>query len=473
MTFVLIMLYVLRRLRKLWFVIVFVITAFPSKSVTISGSEPSYAGRTLEFMTWTDPVSKNEKSVFQLVIDEKGNFSTEVMISETLFCFCDLGIYRGQIILLPDENMKLKLPPVKEKSFEESKNPYFEPVEIWLRANEGSDKSLTNLISRFDNQFYGLNDQYFNQLYLRNLKNYQDTIRIKLDSEFSKYTHPYFLIHRQIRFKSLEAEMARAGREKIIGSLKNIKSDEWDQPAFTSLLNSLLVNTLSNESKAMSGSRIKQWIRDKNMAEFKKWATAFTATTSPLTDLVMLKMMHDAFYSGAFSKPAILQMLRSDYFSQNIYPEIIRISGEVISKITYLEKGSLAPGICLPLLSQSTWCSTDNKKPYLYILFADLDIPVCQEQVKYLKTMTEKTGTNLEILLVISPSPMMNVTDFVAKNQVPGIVVIDHDNYLTGRKFRVRSYPSAFLLDKNHKVLLAPAKTPLDGFEFQFAGINK
>jgi hypothetical protein len=473
MTLVLIMLYVLKRLRKVWFAIVFVISVLPVKSITISGSEPLYAGKTLQFMTLSDPVSNNEKPVFQLIVDEKGNFSTEVRINEVLYCYCDFGIYRGEIILEPDENLKLKLPPVKEKSFEESKNPYFEAVEIWLMVNDGSENSLTNLISRFDSRFYKLTDQYFNQLVLRNLKSYLDTIRLRLDPGFSKYTHSYFLIHRQIRFKSLEAEMTRAGREKIIGSLPAIKSGGWDQPAFSSLLNSLFVNTLSNESKTMAGSRVKQWIRDKNLAEFKKWTATFSGTSSPLTELVMLKMLHDAFYSGVFSKTAILQILKSDFFVQHNYPEISRISREVISKITYLERGSTAPVICLPMLSQLTWCSTDNNKPFLYILFADPDIPVCQEQVKYLKTMAEKTGANLEILLVVSPSSKINLADFLAKNQVPGIVVIDRENYLTGRKFRVRSYPAAFLLDKNQKVLLAPAKTPLDGFEFQFESFKK
>jgi hypothetical protein len=473
MTLVLIMLFVLKRLRKLWFVFVFVIVAFQAKSIIISGSEPSYAGRTLQFMTLTDPVSKNEKPVFQLVIDEKGNFSTEVKISEALYCFYDIGIYRGEIILDPDENLKLKLPAIKEKSFEESKNPYFEPVEIWLLVNDGSDKSLTNLVSRFDARFYKLSDQYFNQLYYRNLKNYLDTIRIKLEPEFAKYSHPYFLIHRQIRFKSIEAEMARAGREKIIGALPSIQSGGWDQPAFNSLLNSLFVNTLSNESKTMAGSGIKQWIRERNLAEFKKWASAFTATTSPLTELVMLKMLHDAFYSGVFSKPAILQLLRSDFFGQHNNPEIVRISNEVISKITYLERGSRAPEICLPLLAQSTWCSTGNTNPYLYILFADLEIPVCQEQVKYMKTLAEKCGTGLQIVLVVSPSIKVNIPEFISKYQVPGLVVTDSKDQKTARNYRVRSYPSAFLLDKNHKVMLAPAKTPLDGFEFQFEGYKK
>jgi hypothetical protein len=473
MTFILIILYILRRARKLLFATVFVSFVLQVKAVSISGSEPSYAGRTLQFATITDPVTKNEKPVFQLIIDEKGNFSTDVTVSEALFCYCDVGIYRCQMILLPDENIKLKLAPVKEKSFEESKNPYFEPVEMWLLVNGGTEKSLTNLISRFDSRFYKLTDQYFNQMYYRNLKNYQDTIRIKLNAEFGKYSQPYFLIHQQIRLKTLETETARSGREKLMGTLKSIQTGGWNQPAFNTLLNSLFVNTLSNESKTMSGSAIKQWIREKNTAEFKKWVTAFTNTASPLTELLMLKMLHDGYYSGVFSKPAILQMLRSDFFSQHENPEIARISREVISKTTYLERGSLAPEICLPLLTQSAWCSTGNTKPFLYILFTDLEIPVCQEQVKYLKTMAEKVGSDLQIVIVASPSLKMNISEWISRNEVPGLVVIDQEDQKTAKKYRLRSYPSAFLLDKNHKIVLAPAKTPLDGFEFQFQGYRK
>lgn len=87
--------------------------------------------------------------------------------------------------------------------------------------------------------------------------------------------------------------------------------------------------------------------------------------------------------------------------------------------------------------------------------------------------MAEKTGPDLQIVLVVSPSEKVNIPEFIAKNQFPGLVVTDSEDQKTVKKYRVRSYPSAFLLDKNHKVLLAAAKTPLDGFEFQFAGFNK
>jgi hypothetical protein len=74
--------------------------------------------------------------------------------------------------------------------------------------------------------------------------------------------------------------------------------------------------------------------------------------------------------------------------------------------------------------------------------------------------------------VIVSESKNVGLKEFTSGNGVPGIVVTDTGN-ATGRKYAIRSYPSAFLLDKAHKILLAPARTPLDGFEFQFAQFKK
>ena len=342
-------------------------------------------------------------------------------------------------------------------------------MEIWLQVDDGDKSILTNQIANFDQLFYRLNDQYINQLVYRRQKNYLDTIRLKVYAASKGYTHPVFLAHRELRFKTLEAEMTRAGREKIISTLKKNSTEYWDLPAFAGLLNGLFVNTLSNESKTMTGAKIKEWIRNKNSAEIKKWAMAFTSTTSPLTELLLLKMFHDAYYSGDFSKTAILGMLRSDAFLQHQEQKIAAITREVISKLTFLEKGSQATDICLNTLAGPPWCTSSNTKPYLYLVFADLDVPICQEQVKYLRTMQEKTGQTLQIVVVVSPAVKTDIRKFIADNQIPEIILLDKPENSFAGQYRVRAYPSAFLLDKNHRVFLAPAKTPLDGFEFQFS----
>jgi hypothetical protein len=75
--------------------------------------------------------------------------------------------------------------------------------------------------------------------------------------------------------------------------------------------------------------------------------------------------------------------------------------------------------------------------------------------------------------VVLSPSEKISNEEFMSRHQIPGIMVTDTPNRKTGRDYRVRSYPSAFLLDSRHRVVLAPARTPLDGFEFQFEDLIK
>lgn len=451
--------------------VLFILISTQLKAIRIQGHQPAWSGHVLEFKILTDPVSQNEKDFFNLKIDSKGDFSAEIPVTEPTFIFADFGIFRGKLFIVPNENINITLPPLKEKSFEESKNPYFEPIDVWLKTSD--ENALSNLASRFDFRFNTLTDKYFDQLYYRNQKKYLDTIRQVLEKEFLRVKNPVFNIHKELRMQSLEADLMRADRERMAGTLKLTSVSDWNQPAFVEFFNHLFINTLSSESKTPSGKNLRQWVVQKNIPELARWSMDFTASSPPLSDLILLKMLHDAFYSGEFSKTAILQMLRADYFGLNPCEQIRKTSGEVIKKLSFMLPGSPAPVICLPGLNGTTYCTDTDKTSYKYILFADLEIPVCREQVKYLKTLIQKTGPSLQVLLVLVPSSRINAEEFISAAQIPGMVVLDDAGKSTGKKYKVRSYPSAFLLSKDHKVVLSPAKTPLDGFEYQFAAYKK
>lgn len=439
----------------------------------INGIAPDYTGRTLEFYLLSDPVSRTPLPLFSVEVGAGGKFSVDTEVTSPVCAFSEFGIFMGRVILEPGKDMTLHFPPLREKSFEESKNPYFEPVEIWLKTDGENGTGVTNLISRFDTRFYQLTDTYFNQLYYKQIKSYADTIGVKLEKEFGKNRDPLLREHIRIRLASLEADVIRSGREKVAGNLKDLPSDAWFRPAFTDFLNRLFVNTLSTESKSPAGSNLRFWVARENLPELRNWISRFTACPAPLSDVILLKLLHDAWYSGEFSKNAIRKMVTSDYFTAHILKEIRQMAATLSEKINYLQPGTAAPGICLPSGDNLTWCSTANTLTYLYILFADLEIPVCREQVKYLKTMAEKTGSQVQFLIVLTPSQKVNNTEFLSRNQIPGIMVTDTPNRKAGREYKVRSYPSAFLLDRQHRVVLAPARPPLDGFEFQFEDLTK
>jgi hypothetical protein len=450
-------------------VLLFALQAFGSR---LEGFEPDYAGRNIEFYTWTDPISKTDKKAFTLRIGPQGRIQVETGVTETLFCYADFDSYQGKIIIVPGETLKIKLPPLNEKTFEESKNPYFQPITTWILAQSGSREEMNTLFARFDQRFYRLNQKYFDQLYMRQQRNYLDSVRIQLEREFRQIDVPLFKHHMELQLKTVEAGIMRAGREKLMAGMSGLPAQVWKLPAFADLVDRLFTNTLSIESKSAKGAAIRNMVARRNVAELRKWTESYTGTTSPLSDLLSVKMLHDAFYSGEFSKIAIIQILQSESFTRHTRSDIRSVAASAAEKLQFLFPGTKAPVIVLPTLAGDTIYSTSSSKPYQYILFADLEIPVGQEQVKYLTEINQRIGSRVDILLVLTPSTRVNNLEFIRANNIPGRIVLDTETKTMGRKYKVRSYPSAYLVNREHKVILAPAKTPLDGFEHQLAGVR-
>jgi len=438
----------------------------------LEGFEPDYAGRTIEFVTWTDPVSKTEKQAFTLRIGPQGRIQVETGVTETLFCYADFDVYRAKLIVKPGETLRIKLPPLKEKSFEESKNPYFQPIELWVMVQSPNPEELNTLFARFDQRFFELNQKYFNQLYFRQQRSFIDSVKIPLEKEFGGVKSPLFQYNKALQYKSIEAGILRTGREKLLGSLKDMPEQAWSLPVFSELTDRLLNNALSLESKSTRGAAIRSMVARQDLSELMKWTASFTGAKAPLTELLVVKLLHDAFYSGDFPKNAILATLQLPEFRNHANRTIRETARSVVNKLQFLYPGTDAPVICLPGLKGDTICSKSATKPYQYILFADLEIPVGQEQVKYLTDINQRIGDKVDILLVLTPARHINNQEFITANNVPGRVVLDTPSRTTGRKFNIRSYPSAILINRQHKVVLSPAKTPLDGFEHQLAGVR-
>jgi hypothetical protein len=433
----------------------------------IEGFAPDYAGRVLVFYTYSDPVLKNKNEALRLVIDDKGNFRQEVKTDVTLFCLSDFDIYKMMMMVTPESSLKIKLPPLRKKTLVESKNPYFKPVALWIQVIGAKDDEINNLVSKLELRYNQLTNRYFNQLYYRNSTDYLDSVKVALESEFLIYNQP--LLKRQVglKLKILESEINPAGNLKIF---KGIFLPDYDitNPAFIDLFDMVFANKLTDEANSIKAGDLKKAISSGNLVLIKNFFREKYNLDANVADYVILKILHDAYYSRQFSEKTIVTMLDDKLFVDNADKKIREIAAGVKQKLLFLSPGSIAPVICLEDLSEQPQCS-DKLKENTYVLFADTEMKVCQEHLKYLSTIASKFKSPFGIYIVIKNSDIKTIKKFFSENEIPGIKVIeDLDNRFAG-EYKVRSYPSAFLLDGNHKVLLAPAKNPLDGFEMEYA----
>lgn len=459
------------RFFKTWLIFLLLSVNSQAFCLTITGSEADYAGSEIVFYSYIDPVSRSEKELFILKIDQNGDFNAEIKISEVVFAFADFGIYRGYLFLQPGQSITLHLPPKKEKSLAEQKNPYFKPFSTWLKADAISGDDLNKAISAFDARYNQLADKYFNQLYIRQSRTIFDTISTALEKEFGQIKNPVFNNHKLLKLKILEGDVHRQDRERIFEKMNLLSPSYLLHPAFIEALDAIFTNRLSFEVRSIRGAALKNAVTVKDLKYLKRFCEENYKTTEPISSIIMLKMLHDAFYSGDFPKSNVLAMMDSPYFMENGNITIRQFSVATLKKLKFLLPGSAAPPICLKTLSGENICTDRAGKNYRYILFADTEIPVCQEHLKYLKQMNEKFPGKIDLFLILYPADEDQIKNFIHKNQIPGIILIDEPREKIAREFGIKSYPSAILLDRNHKVVLAPARVPLDGFEQQFLSI--
>ncbi len=453
----------MRVLLSFLFLIFFSLTGFAA--VTIQCDNAKYAGQKLEFRSYSDPVSSATKHVFVLEFDKAGKCTKTIETQTTDFVFCDFGIYRGMLFIEPNQTIKLQLPSVREKSFAEQKNPYFEPVSFWFVTE--NKQQLNNQISDFTSQLNQLTDKYFDQLYFRQSRLIYDSLVYFLDKKFGTLKNESFVNHKMLSLKMIETEAFRLKPEDYSAMFSNVKQQFWQHPAFTELFDKTFNGQLSFEVKSVKGDDIRKAVNQGNILFLVDFTKAKFKVANDILDLVLLKMLHDAYYSGDFNKSSIQQMVKLTRFTNHKNQIIREAANNISAKITFLQPESTAPAICLKSLEGEKICTNQNNKKYKYLIFADTEMVVCREHLKYLPAIQQKFQKNLEIYIVLRKTDAGQMKKFFTETEVPGIKLIDENNEFIDA-YKVRSFPQCYLLDENHKVKFAAAKAPLDGFEQQF-----
>lgn len=447
------------------FLVLFSLLPLFAFSTNIRCTNIDYAGKQLNFYESADPISGEKELVFTLTFDNTGKCNTEVKTTQTIYTFCDFGIYRGMLYLEPNKTVDLKLPPFREKSFANKKNPYFSPVSFWI-LSEGKDQ-LNDKVSGFEQQLNFLSDKHFNELYLKQSKTMFDSILTQLNNAFPEPTPETFKHHKSLKVQLVKGDIFRLRPEVYSEIFNGIKPEFWTHEAFISLFEKTFDEQLSFSAKAINGKEISVAVQQENTKALLDFVKSKYKVSGKMAELVLLKLLHDGFYSNDFSKTAIKKMVASTLFSKNSNQIIKTAAKNIETKFSFLQVGSIAPEICLNDFKGQKNCTNHNTTKFKYIVFADVETLVCQEHLKYLSRINELFNQHLDIYIVLRKTDKAGIEKFFNENELPGVKMIDTDaEYI--ESYKIRSFPQCFLLDEKHRVVFTNTQAPLDGFEQQF-----
>lgn len=450
---------------KLIFSLLFLVISLHVAATTVEGFNKEYAGTELRFFRYNNPVSLEKEHVFSLNIDGTGKFSSDVKVEETMFVFADFGIYRGMLFLEPGKTIRLLLPPKREKSFAEEKNPYFQPVQFWFATE--SKNHLNDKVSAFDGLLNQLTDKYFNQLYFQQSKPAYDSIQTAVKNQFNKESSPVLQHHISLKMKAVETDAFRLSPSRVSPAMQVPSSSYYTHPAFIELLEKGYSGRLSFEAKSMNGTQIRNAVSESNVAFFQNFLKTKYEISGPSSDIILLKMLHDGYYSGDFPKGSILKMIKSRHYTQHASQAVRLMANGVVRKLEYLQQGTRAPAVCLENTAGKKVCTDEATGKFKYLLFADTEMIVVREHLKYLSKLEEQFGKNLDIFIILRNTSPQEMKKFLENEKITGIHLPDRNGEYA-EKYRVKSFPAAFLLNEKHEVVFSDTKAPLDGFEQQF-----
>ncbi|WP_340113435.1 TlpA family protein disulfide reductase [Maribellus mangrovi] len=454
-----------QRLTVFFFFILFFSNAIQAATTKISCVNTDYAGKTLVFYQPEDPVTNYKIEAFSLKFDSDGKCNTDIDISKSSYFYTEFGIYRGMLLAKPGEIMTLKLPPLREKSFAEEKNPYFQPVSFWFITENGNQ--LTDKISEFDQQLNALIDTNFKKLYLQQSQAVFDSVQTQINNLVPASAPLTLIYHKQLKLKLAEADIFQLRPEAYSSVFNNIGPDYWLQPAFMEALNKTFDQQLSFSAQAIGGNKIREAVASKNLQALTDFVENKYHTTGQTSEIVLLKLLHDGYYSKEFSQAAIMELIENQRFTKNQNTLIKTTAKNILDKLSFLATGSTAPAICLDDLDGTKICTNDKKDKFKYLIFADVETMVSKEHLKYLSRLDELFSKHLEIFVILRNTETETAQKFFGENDVPAQVLLDKDRTYI-EQYRIRSFPQCVLLDEQHRVVFDFAKAPLDGFEQQF-----
>jgi len=281
-------------------ILFFVHTSVISQNTTITFINKSYINDTLYVLKEKDFITKIWDTLAWAKVNNNGEWTVKLNIENTQII--NIPLYKNEIVICvePNKIYKIKVPLKQPLTIEDSLNTYFEPL-IFYTTILNMDSTCTHeSISRLEYSIDTLFQKHFKVLHFKIKRRTVDSLINMLSLKYNYISSNYFkqyLFYRIILMKYLSYER---DQNFIIKYYFNDKPVLLNNVAYTDLFNQIFNDYLSYYATTYWGEDVSDAITKLRspiaLRKAIKRNPAFTNDT--LVDLVILKGLHDAYYSN-------------------------------------------------------------------------------------------------------------------------------------------------------------------------------
>ena len=434
--------------------------------VLLYGKAPDWPETAISFFRYRELITWSEDLLGVAEITDTSSFEIKIDIDETTYIFAHLGVYKAFLYVEPGKEYQLVLPPYREKTPADLLNPYFEEILIQLGIANIDENDINIQIRMFDDTY----EPYYNKHVLSAVEG-KDFSRLDEDIEhieihFSNNTNEYFRQYRQykyayLRYLSLQHKVAAIAEMLFAG-----KPILYHNPAYMELFNQVFKNYFFYHGRTSEGKRIYQNINLDN--DYNELLVTLGKNTlfsdKAFLELVILRCLHDEFYSDRFSRSGILVILDSLISKTDI--AMHRLIGNTIrNKITRLLSGYPPPYFNLYDLDSNLISLDSFKGKYLYLNFCSCSSYSCLKEFEALQGIYARHKERLEIVTIAVDTYDESMHSYLeSKNYNWKFLYYGHQPDIL-EEYDIRAFPTYFLIGPDGRLIQSPAPAPGENFE--------
>ena len=260
----------------------------------------------------------------------------------------------------------------------------------------------------------------------------------------------------------------------IIREHFNNKPIAYVNPAYMDLFNQLFTNYITFYMNTREGERIYSDIILAKSPTFAKqtFANNLALTNDTLQELVLLKGLYDAFSDSDYPVNSLLVTLDSvEFLTKVTYHK--QIAKDIRKKVMQCRQGTKAPKFDIYDVEGVLRNSSEYLANYVYLNFFSVDSYACQQDLEQLKVLYEKHKTDFKIISISIDDDFNRVKKYFTDHSYEWTLLSYKKQPELIEQYKVKAYPTYYLIDTDGTLNMSPAPTPAENFEYRFFQLIK
>jgi len=436
-----------------------------SGNVTIKGNAPQYAGFNLTIKHYTNYISNNSEELGNFKVSETGSFSFSTRIEGIIYAFIDLGVLRGYIFLEPGKTYDIILPPYSPIKEADRFNPYFKHEKITIGIGNDDALALNKNINLFDDEYNFLFNKNAFKMFNRGDRNLTDRLVARLDSLFPDNNSLFFNRYKQFRYAKLYMLSMKRQKNKVINRFYSGSPVCYENPAYWETFDLLFRNFFAGYFTSKRGKELKEAYADST--GFNKLSSTLAQDSlyrqQEFREIVLLKALYDAFYSGHYDKDKVIGMFDSAA-RQGGSDKIRALAGELLKKVNHLRVGTPAPDFLLHNVNGKERSLASYKGKFVYLNFCNTENYTCKKDFQLLDAFSKKMRRELVIVSIATDHDVNKLEQYVKSHKYKWDFLFFGDQANVIFDYDIRAIPAYFLIDPEGNILKSPAPAPEENF---------